>query len=70
MLLVGGDGIPMDEFLYRSVSHWIGPCVRYVALEALREMRRAKKVSAYDPWRYAKINRMTNVMRPYLEAVA
>ncbi|MEJ1959302.1 MAG: type IV toxin-antitoxin system AbiEi family antitoxin domain-containing protein [Nitrosomonadales bacterium] len=41
-----------------------------VALEALREARRAKKASADELWRYAKINRVTNVMRPYLEAVA
>jgi predicted transcriptional regulator of viral defense system len=40
-----------------------------VALEALREARHAKRVSADDLWRYAKINRVTNVMRPYLEAV-
>ena len=24
-LLVGGDGIPVDEFLSRPVAHWIGP---------------------------------------------
>jgi len=41
-----------------------------VALEALRETRRAKKASADELWRYAKINRVANVMRPYLEAVA
>ena len=41
-----------------------------VALEALREARRAKQASADELWRYAKINRVTNVMRPYLEAVA
>jgi hypothetical protein len=23
-LLVGGDGIPVEEFLTRSVSHWVG----------------------------------------------
>ena len=41
-----------------------------VALEALREARRAKKASADELWRYAKLNRVANVMRPYLEAVA
>lgn len=41
-----------------------------VALEALREARRANKASADALWRYAKLNRVTNVMRPYLEAVA
>jgi hypothetical protein len=40
-----------------------------VALEALREARRSKKVSADELWRYARANRVANVMRPYLEAV-
>jgi predicted transcriptional regulator of viral defense system len=40
-----------------------------VALEALRDARRQKKASADDLWRYAKICRVANVMRPYLEAV-
>lgn len=41
-----------------------------VALEALREARRARKASAEELWRYARINRVATVMRPYLEAVA
>jgi predicted transcriptional regulator of viral defense system len=41
-----------------------------VALEALREARRTRKASANELWRYAKLNRVANVMRPYLEAVA
>jgi predicted transcriptional regulator of viral defense system len=41
-----------------------------VALEALREARRARKVTADDLWRCARINRVANVMRPYMEAVA
>jgi hypothetical protein len=40
-----------------------------VALEALREARQQRKVTMDDLWRYAKVNRMTNVMRPYLEAM-
>lgn len=40
-----------------------------VALEALKDARSRKKVSADDLWRYAKICRVANVMRPYLEAV-
>lgn len=40
-----------------------------VALEALRDARAKKKASADDLWRYAKICRVTNVMRPYLEAL-
>ena len=41
-----------------------------MALEALRGARRARKTNADELWRYAKVNRVSNVMRPYLEAVA
>lgn len=40
-----------------------------VALEALRDVRTRGKATADDLWRYAKICRVTNVMRPYLEAI-
>ena len=60
-----------------NVAKTVADCFKYrnkigldVALEALREARRAKKANADALWRYAKINRVANVMRPYLEAVA
>lgn len=40
-----------------------------VALEALKDARAKNKASADDLWRFAKICRVANVMRPYLEAV-
>lgn len=40
-----------------------------VALEALRESWKARKVTMDGLARYAKINRMTNVMRPYVESL-
>jgi predicted transcriptional regulator of viral defense system len=40
-----------------------------VALEALKEARAKRKATADDLWRYAKICRVTNVMRPYLEVI-
>lgn len=40
-----------------------------VALEALKDARSQKKVSADDLWHFAKICRVTNVMRPYLEVI-
>jgi predicted transcriptional regulator of viral defense system len=65
------------EVRVTSVAKTVADCFKFrnkigldVALEALREARRAKKASADDLWRYARINRVTNVMRPYLEAVA
>lgn len=63
--------------LVTSVAKTVADCFKFrnkigleVALEALREARRSKKVSADELWRYARINRVANVMRPYLEAVA
>ncbi len=60
-----------------SVAKTVADCFKFrnkigldVALEALREARRSKKVSADELWRYARVNRVANVMRPYLEAVA
>lgn len=40
-----------------------------VALEALRDARSTKKVTTEELWRYAKICRVSNVLRPYLEAI-
>lgn len=39
-----------------------------VALEALKDARARRTASANDLWRYAKLCRVANVMRPYLEA--
>ena len=59
-----------------SVAKTVADCFKHrnrigldVALEALRDARSRKKASADDLWRYAKICRVANVMRPYLEAV-
>ena len=55
----------------------VADCFKYrnkigldVALEALRECWRARRCTMDDLWRYAKICRVQNVMRPYLEALA
>ena len=40
-----------------------------VALEALRDAWRHKRVTMDDLWRFAQVCRVTNVMRPYLESV-
>ncbi len=60
-----------------NVAKTVADCFKFrnkigldVALEALREARRSKSASADELWRYARINRVANVMRPYLEAVA
>jgi len=41
-----------------------------VALEALREAWRDKRVSMDDLWRYAKLYRVDKVMRPYMESLS
>jgi len=68
------DGMPVHV---TGVAKTVADCFKFrnkigldVALEALREAKRAKKASADELWRYARINRVANVMRPYLEAVA
>jgi len=55
----------------------VADCFKYrnkvglgVALEALRDSWRKRLVSMDDFWHYAKVCRMTKVMRPYLESLA
>lgn len=59
-----------------SVAKTVADCFKYrnkigldVALEALRECRRERRCTMDDLWRYAKVCRVTNVMRPYLESL-
>jgi predicted transcriptional regulator of viral defense system len=59
-----------------SVAKTVVDCFKHrnkigldVALEALRDARSQKKASADDLWHFAKICRVANVMRPYLEAI-
>jgi hypothetical protein len=40
-----------------------------VGLEALREGWNKRKVTMDDLWHFATIDRVANVMRPYLEAL-
>ncbi len=54
----------------------IADCFKYrnkigldVALEALRDGWRRRRVTMDELWRYARVCRMTNVMRPYLESL-
>lgn len=39
-----------------------------VAFEALKDDLAQRKATAEDLWRFARMCRVTNVMRPYLEA--
>lgn len=55
----------------------VADCFKYrnkigldVALEALRECRRERRCTSEELWHYAKVCRVANVMRPYLEAIS
>lgn len=54
----------------------VADCFKYrnkigldVALEALREVIRGRKCSVDELWQYAKVCRVTNIIRPYMEAI-
>jgi predicted transcriptional regulator of viral defense system len=60
-----------------SVAKTVADCFKFrnkigldVALEALREAWSARRMTSDEIWRYAKIDRVANVMRPYLESLA
>lgn len=55
----------------------VADCFKYrnkigldVALEALRECWRERRCTMDDLWHYAKICRVANVMRPYMESLS
>ena len=67
------DGVPVRV---TSVARTVADCFKFrnkigldVALEALQEAWRAKRVSMDELWQYAKLCRVTNVMRPYMESL-
>ena len=59
------------------IAKTVADCFKYrnkigldVALEALREAWHEKRMTSDDLWRYAKVCRVTNVMRPYLDSLS
>ena len=67
------EGVTVRVF---DAAKTVADCFKYrnkigidVALEALREGWAQKKFRIDDLWRYATIDRVTNVMRPYLESI-
>lgn len=68
------EGVTVRVF---SPAKTVADCFKFrnkigldVALEALREYRRKHRAGMDDIWRFAKVCRVTAVMRPYLEALA
>ena len=67
------DGVTVQV---TSVAKTVADCFKYrnkigldVALEALREAWRARRVGMDELWRCAELRHVANVMRPYLEAL-
>jgi len=65
------DRVPVRIY---NPAKTVADCFKYrnktgldVALEALRDCWRQRRATMDELWQYAKICRMTNVMRPYLE---
>ncbi|HQX60987.1 MAG TPA: type IV toxin-antitoxin system AbiEi family antitoxin domain-containing protein [Burkholderiaceae bacterium] len=67
------DGVKLRVY---GVAKTVADCFKHrnkigldVALEALKDARSRNKASSDDIWRYAKVCRVANVMRPYLESI-
>lgn len=68
------EGVPVSVY---SPAKTVADCFKYrnkigldLAIEALKDCRRSRKATADQIWEAAKVCRMANVMRPYLEATA
>jgi predicted transcriptional regulator of viral defense system len=67
------EGVPVQIF---NPAKTVADCFKYrnkigldVALEALKECIRDRRTTMDDLWHFAQVCRMTNVMRPYIEAL-
>lgn len=68
------DGVRVRIF---NPAKTVADCFKYrnklgldVAIEALRDCLRQRMCTVDELWRYAKIDRVSTVMRPYIEALA
>ena len=78
-LEAGAEGVMIDvvvSVLVTSIEKTIVDCFKYrnkigldIAIEALQEAWRSKRMSMDRIWEYATICRVSNVMRPYLESL-
>src|SRR5271165_565474 len=67
------EGVPVRVY---SAAKTVADCFKFrnkigldVAIEALKDTVRQKKASVNEIYRYAKICRVSNVIRPYMEAL-
>ena len=70
---IARDGVKLRVY---GVAKTVADCFKHrnkigldVALEALKDARTRGKASVDDLWRFARICRVANVMRPYLESI-
>ena len=68
------DGVRVRIF---NPAKTVADCFKYrnklgldIAIEALRDCLRQRRCTVDDIWRYAKVDRVSAVIRPYLEALA
>ena len=67
------EGVPVRVY---SVAKTVADCFKFrnkigldVAIEALKDSLRQKKATVNEIYRYAKVCRVSNVIRPYMEAL-
>ena len=67
------EGVPVQIF---NPAKTVADCFKYrnkigldIALEALKECILDRRTTMDDLWHFAQVCRMTNVMRPYMEAI-
>lgn len=67
------EGVPVRVY---SAAKTVADCFKFrnkigldVAIEALKDCLRQKKANVNEIYRYAKICRVSNVIRPYMEAL-
>ena len=77
-LTEGIDEHQIDAVTVRvtNIARTVADCFKFrnkiglhVALEARKRQWREKRVIMDEPWHYAAVCRMTNVMRPYMESL-
>ena len=72
--LGGGDDVALRRITCQIAADLTGVCDRRFLGASngsqRREARRGKRVAMDDLWRFAQVDRVVNVMRPYLEALS
>ena len=68
------EGVTISVF---TPAKTVADCFKYrnkvgldIAVEALKECWRSRRCTMDELWKYAKVCRVQNVMRPYLESIA